>query len=447
MPHILVIDDEPQHRNMLGRVLANEGYSVQTAENCKNGLKLIEKNLFHAIFLDVKLPDGNGVELTKSIKQEHPETEIILFTAYGNIQDGVQAIKNGAFDYLVKGDDNDKILPLLNKAVDKATLQFKIKDLQSKLSGNINFEYIIGKSEEINEAINLAKRVAPTNATVLLTGETGTGKEVFAKAIHNTSNRSGKAFTAINCSAFSREILESELFGHKAGSFTGAIRDKKGLIEETNNGTLFLDEIGEMHPDLQAKLLRVLENGEYLKVGDTKPYKADVRIIAATNRNLQEECNKGNFRLDLFYRLSTFQIRLPSLNERKKDIPLLAGFFLQHYATILKKRIIGMEDGFVEKLKNHNWKGNIRELKNVIERACILTNKELLETDGLPFEFRFELSSTSNQQTPFSLQEVEKLHIQKVLDYTGSNKTKAAELMGIGLTTLYRKMEEYHIEK
>lgn len=444
MTQILIIDDEPQHRQMLVRVLANEGHEVQSAENIKSGIKLIEKSSFHVIFLDVKLPDGNGVELTKTLKLQYPETELILYTAFGKISDGVQAIKNGAFDYLVKGDDNDKILPLLNKAVDKAILQLKIKELQCKLTGNITFENIIGKSEEIKEAVDLAKRVAPTNATVLLTGETGVGKEVFAQAIHNASDRNGKAFIALNCSAFSREILESELFGHKAGSFTGATRDKKGLIEEANNGTLFLDEIGEMHSDLQSKLLRVLENGEYLKVGDTKLYKVNVRVIAATNRNLKEECNKGNFRLDLFYRLSAFQIHIPSLNQRKKDITLFANFFLQNFSTILKKKITGMEEGFVEKLKNHDWKGNIRELRNVIERACILANGELLEKNNLPFEFRFE-PNLSHSGTTFSLQESEKLHIQKILEYTNGNKTKAAELLNIGVTTLYAKIKEYNL--
>ena len=385
------------------------------------------------------------MEATKTIKEKYPETEIILLTAYGNIPDGVTAMKNGAFDYLVKGDDNNKIIPLLSKAMDKALLQFTVKELHTKLSGKYSFENIIGKSKEIKEAIDLAKKVAPTDATVLLTGETGTGKEVFAQAIHKGSKRNSKPFVALNCSAFSREILESELFGHEAGAFTGAIRDKKGLIEEAHTGTLFLDEIGEMSPDLQSKFLRVLESGEYLRVGDSKSHKADVRIIAATNRNLKEECDKGNFRLDLYYRLSAFQIHLPTLNERRGDIPELAKEFLEHFSAKLNRRFSGMEHDFIEKLKAHNWQGNVRELKNVIERACILESGERLTVSSLPFEFQINNIPSGGTSSVHLLSEVEKQHIQKILHYTKANKTETARLLGIGLTTLYRKIEEYNI--
>ncbi len=442
---VLIIDDEPQMRQMLARLLASEGYEVTQSENIKSGLKAQERNFFPVVLCDVKLPDGNGVEATKILKEKYPETEIILLTAYGNIHDGVQAIKNGAFDYLVKGDDNNKIIPLLSKAMDKALLQFTIRELQTKLNGKYSFENIIGKSNEIKEAIELAKKVAPTDATVLLTGETGTGKEVFAQAIHKGSKRNAKSFVALNCSAFSKEILESELFGHKAGAFTGAIRDKKGLIEEAHTGTLFLDEISEMSPDLQSKLLRVLENGEYFKVGDTKPHKVDVRIIAATNRNLKEECDKANFRLDLFYRLSAFQIQLPTLNERKSDMPELATHFLEHFSAKLNKRFSGMENDFVEKLKAHHWQGNVRELKNVMERACILESNETLTVKSLPFEFQINNIPSGTASSAHSLSEVEMQHIRKILHYTKGNKTETARLLGIGLTTLYRKIEEYKI--
>lgn len=335
---ILIIDDETQLRQMLTRLLLAEDYSVIQAENVKIGLKELEKNQPLLVLCDVKLPDGNGVEITKNIKLKYPDTEVILLTAYGTIHDGVQAIKNGAFNYLVKGDDNNKILPLVSKAIEKAKLQFKIKELQTKLAGGLTFENIIGNSDEIQKVIHLAQKVAPTNASVLLTGETGTGKEIFAQAIHNASQRAGQPYIALNTSAFSREILESELFGHKAGAFTGALRDKKGLLEEADKGTLFLDEIGEMSPNLQAKLLRVLESGEFLKVGETKAQKVDVRIIAATNRNLQEEAETGHFRLDLYYRLAAFQIQLPSLNERRKDIPVLAQYFLAVFSNKLNKK-------------------------------------------------------------------------------------------------------------
>lgn len=438
---VLIIDDEDKLRSLLIKIIAIEGYEVFEAADLKSGFKKIETNAPFVILCDVKLPDGNGVDFVAKVKSKYPEIEIILLTAYGNIPDGVQAIKNGAFDYIVKGDDNNKIIPLLSKAIEKASLQFKIKALLQKLTGGITFLNIIGKSDEIKQAITLAQKVAPTDTTVLLTGETGTGKEVFAQAIHNESNRNQNAFVALNCSAFSREILESELFGHKAGAFTGAIRDKKGLVEEAEKGTLFLDELGEMPIDLQAKLLRFLESGEYHKVGDTKLYHSDVRIIAATNRNLKEESNNGKFRLDLFYRLATFQIQIPSLNQRKKDIPLLADFFLGVYNLKLKKNITQMSDEFVEKLKSHHWQGNVRELRNVMERACLLANNEALEVGDLPFEFQFETQKIENNS--FLLQEIEKQHIQKVLLYVQNNKTKAAELLGIGQTTLYAKIKEF----
>ena len=286
--------------------------------------------------------------------------------------------------------------------------------------------------------------MAPTNATVLLLGETGTGKEVFAQAIHNGSLRALKPFMALNCSAFGKELLESEIFGHKAGAFTGAIKDKKGLIEEASTGTLFLDEVGEMHIDLQAKLLRVLETNEFIKVGDTKPTRVDVRVIAATNRDLQQQVKEGKFREDLFYRINVFTILLPALRDRKKDIPVLAAFFLQLYAQKINTRLDGMSKDFTARLQQHDWKGNIRELKNVIERAVILAGSDTLMVDSLPLEMQ-QLHYGQQTLSAFDLASVEKLHIQRVLIYTKGNKTETAKLLNIGLTTLYRKIEEYSL--
>lgn len=299
----------------MARIISLEGFDVLQAADCKSGLKKAEHNDFDIILCDVKLPDGNGVELTTTLKEKYPATEIILLTAYGNIPDGVQAIKNGAFDYIVKGDDNNKIIPLIHKAIDKGRLTKRIIDLENRVERKYSFDTIIGESKRVNEAIDLAKKVAPLDTTILLTGETGTGKEVFANAIHQSGNRKDKSFVAVNCSAFSHDLLESEMFGHKAGAFTGAIIDKKGLFEEADKGTIFLDEIGEMPLDLQAKLLRVIENGEFIKVGESKVTKVDVRIIAATNRDLLKEIEAGHFREDLYYRLSIFSIKLPSLRE------------------------------------------------------------------------------------------------------------------------------------
>lgn len=425
------------------RIIRLEGFDVTEAASCKEALKKLEHNEADIILCDVKLPDGNGVELIKEIKRKYPAGEIILLTAYGNIHDGVQAMKNGAFDYITKGDDNDKIIPLLHRAMEKVQLHKKVEQLQKQLSLKYSFESIIGDSAPLQQAVSLAKKVSVTDTTVLLLGETGTGKEVFAQAIHNNGSRRSKSFIAINCSAFTKELMESELFGHKAGAFTGAIKDKKGLFEEADGGTLFLDEIAEMPAELQAKLLRVLESGEFIKVGDTKTIRVNVRIIAATNRDLQKEIEAGHFRSDLFYRLSVFQILLPPLRERINDIPLLAAHFASVSAAKTNKPNPVLQKDYLEALQHYNWPGNIRELKNIIERSVILNDNEQLAVQNLPMEL--QAVAHTRFSSAFDLAAVEKQHIQKVLVYTNGNKTEAAKLLNIGLTTLYRKIEEYHI--
>jgi DNA-binding NtrC family response regulator len=406
----------------------------------------MERNAIDVLICDVKLPDGNGVDFVTQVKQKFPAIEIILLTAYGKISDGIQAMKNGAFDYITKGDDNDKIIPLLNKAFEKVQMYHRIQELEKKVGKTYDFNNILGTSSQILEAIALAKKVAPTDATVLLLGETGTGKEVFAQAIHSGSKRSSKAFIALNCSAFSKDLLESELFGHISGAFTGAQKDKKGLIESANNGTLFLDEIGELPLELQAKLLRFLEAGEFIKVGDHKTTRVNVRIIAATNRNLLDEINEGNFREDLYFRLSGFKILLPNLRDRKKDINLLAKYFLERFAQKNNPIVKRMSDEFLEHLQLHSWKGNIRELKNIIERSVILAEGEELQLIDLPIELQSnQLKNSDKTISAFDLASIEKLHIQRVLIHTKGNKTETARLLNIGLTTLYRKIEEYGI--
>lgn len=449
MHRILIIDDEEKIRTLLSRIISLEGFDIIQAPDLKTGWRKLELNEVDVLLCDVKLPDGNGVEFSKLVKEKFPAIEIILLTAFGNIPDGVQAIKNGAFDYITKGDDNNKIIPLLYKASEKVKLNKRVIQLEKQLDQKLSFENIIGKSKLIKQALESAKKVANTDATVLLTGETGTGKEVFAQAIHQASKRNKNNFIAVNCSAFSKELLENELFGHKAGAFTGATKDAKGIFEEANNGTVFLDEIGEMPLDLQAKLLRVLESGEFLKVGDNKPIKTDVRIIAATNRDLQKEILSGNFREDLYYRINIFNITLPALRERTVDIEELANYFLTVFATKTNKKIKRISADYLEALKLHSWKGNIRELRNVIERSIILVDGEELTVDSLPNEFQ---QSTSNPQqsakplSAFELASAEKIHIQKVMNYTNGNKTETAKLLNIALTTLYRKLEEYKIK-
>ena len=440
---ILIIDDEEQLRCLICRVIALEGYSVAEASNIKSALKILEREITDVILCDVKLGDGNGVEFTKSIKEKYPLTEIILLTAYGNIPDGIQAMKNGAFDYIIKGDDNAKIIPLLEKAFEKVSLQKRVVSLENQVIKKYNFHNIIGTSASIKKSIELAGKVAPTNTTILLLGETGTGKEVFAQAIHNASSRSGKSFLALNCSAFSKELLENEMFGHKAGAFTGGSNDKNGLIEEANEGTLFLDEIGEMPLDLQSKFLRVLESSEFIKLGDTKVTTVNVRIIAATNRDLREEVKNNKFREDLYYRLNVFAITLAPLRERKEDILLLAEYYIVHFSSKINKKLKGLTSEAATLLKKYNWNGNVRELKNVIERAAILENGELITKESLPFEMQTFEKSDDNST---SLSQVEKFHIHKVLQQTNGNKAETARLLDIGISTLYRKLDEYNIK-
>ena len=447
MSKILIIDDEVQIRTLLTRMMELEGYDVCQAGDCRVALRQLELQTPDVALCGVFLPDGNGVDLVLAIKKAAPNVEVILLTAHGNIPDGVQAIKNGAFDYITKGDDNNKIIPLISRAVEKARMNVRLEKLEKKVGQTYSFDSILGESKVLKDAVSLAQKVSGTDVPVLLTGETGTGKEVFAQAIHYSSKRARQNFVAVNCSSFSKELLESEMFGHKAGSFTGALKDKKGLFEEANNGTIFLDEIGEMAFELQAKLLRILETGEYIKIGDTKPTRVNVRIIAATNRNLSQEIVAGRFREDLFYRLSVFQIHLPPLRERAGDIRLLAKAFIKSFAEQLARPVVEIAPAFLEALDSQPWKGNIRELRNVIERSMIVCESGYLDIADLPFDIQNAHYEHSNDSSPgsFELSAMERRHIARVLEYTKGNKTEAARLLKIGLTTLYRKIEEYKI--
>jgi len=441
---ILVIDDEVQLRKALSRIIELEGYEVFQAETAVKGLRILENEPeILLVICDVKLPDINGMEVLQTIRSGYPRCEVILLTAYGTIPDSVQAMKLGAFDYITKGDGDEQILVILEKAMEKARMQCRIIELENKLEARYSFDRIVGKSKSITETIDLVKKVAPTDSTILIEGETGTGKELFAQSIHTASPRRNKPFVAVNCSAFPKELLESEVFGHKRGSFTGANYDKKGLFEEANEGTLFLDEVGDMHPDLQAKLLRVIENQTFTRIGDTRPIRVNVRIIAATNRDLLKESREGNFRNDLYYRLSVFRFTLPALRDRKEDIPLLVNTFISIYAFKTKKKIEGVTDTLLEKLMAYHWPGNTRELKNIMERAVILSENPTLTQDLLPVEILFPQEDAAGQHA--TLEEIEKVHIIKMLAYTRGNKSKAAEKLGIGVPTLYRKLREYKL--
>lgn len=445
MKTVLIIDDEEKLRGLLSRIIKSEGFDVMEAGDCKSGIKKLEHKKIDVVLADVKLPDGNGVELLKKIKNSHPAIEVILLTAYGNIGDGIQAMKNGAFDYLVKGDDNEKIIPLLHRAMEKSQLQQRVYDLEERISKKFSFDTIVSKSKSIQQSIALAQKVSPNDTSVLLTGETGTGKEVFAQAIHQASMRSKKNFVALNCSAFGKELLESELFGYKQGAFTGAVKDKRGLLEEANEGTLFLDEIGEMPLELQAKLLRVLETNEFIKLGDTKSIRSNFRLIAATNKDLKSESEASRFRSDLYFRLNVFEIHLPPLRERAKDIEPLVQCYVEMFSIKLNKKTLSFDENFLEKLQAYTWPGNVRELKNIIERCAILAETNELTVELLPYDILQPLANSSNLSV-YSMASIEKLHIQKILNHTKGNKAEAARLLEIGIATLYRKLDELKIQ-
>jgi len=442
---VLIIDDEPGLRRVLARVLEYEGYAVLQAPDARRGLETLQQHAADvlAVLCDVKLPDAHGVDLLPRLKAQAPQAEVILLTAFGTIADGVQAMKLGAFDYLTKGDSDDQLLVVVARAVEKARLQRRVADLEKQVGAQHSFASMIGPSAALQQAKALAERVAPTEAAVLLEGPTGSGKELFAQAIHQASGRHSKPFVAVNCSAFPRELLESELFGYRKGAFTGAGADKKGLFEAASGGTLFLDEIGELDIALQAKLLRALEVQEFTKLGDTRPTRVNVRLVAATNRNLKQEADAGHFRADLYYRLSGFVVPVPPLSARRDDIVPLAQHFLQLYAAKLRKRLRGMDADFVQQLVRYDWRGNVRELKNVLERAVILADEELLTADTLPPEFQAGPADAGAADDPHSLRAMEKRQIRQVLSHTAGNKTEAARLLGIGVKTLYRKLLEY----
>jgi two-component system NtrC family response regulator len=370
--HILLIDDDERLSRILADLFELEGYEVTIAQNGAEGMRLAQEREFTVVIADVRLPDINGIELVGKLKNIAPAMEIIVLTAHAEVRDGVEAMKNGAFDYALKTGDHEQLLLTVARAGEKAHLQSAVKELQKQLASQDAFGAIIGVAPALQEAITMARHAAHTDIPTLLLGETGTGKEVFARAIHNAGNRAKKQFVALNCSAIPADLLESELFGYQKGAFSGAVRDKRGLIEEAHEGTLFLDEIGEMPLALQSKLLRVLETRKFGRVGSTELLDIDFRIIAATNVNPREEIASGRFRADLYYRLEGFTIVLPALRDRPEDIPILAQYFLTMFAAKYQKNVLSMSPDFVQALMPRRWKGNVRELRNSIERAVVM---------------------------------------------------------------------------
>jgi len=450
---ILVVDDDPSDLDVIAESLEREGYDVAKAESGKEALRLIESENFNLIITDLKLPDIDGMEILRRAKAEIPHVQVIVLTGYGTIEGAVEAMRSGAFHFLQKPVDIVILRETVKRALEKQELELRNIYLMEQAQERYRFENLIGKSKAMQEIFRQIRRVAPTRANVLIIGETGTGKELIARAIHQHSPRRDKPFVAVNCAAIPKELLESELFGHEKGAFTGAVRQKAGYFELADGGTLFLDEIGDMSPDLQAKLLRAIETKEFWRVGGTRPIEVDVRIIAATNRDLEEAVRKGEFREDLYYRLKVFTIRVPPLRERREDIPLLVQHFIKEICEQNGMEPLKITREAMDKLINYDWPGNVRELRNVIESAVITATSDTIDVDDLPEEIRGggrraeeEDDSRIDVRVGMSMDEIEKEAIRKTLQMTGGNKTKAANILKIGLRTLYRKIKQYGLE-
>ena len=438
---ILVVDDEAIIRDSLREWLNDAGYEVFTAENGPQALKTIGREEPRIVIADLVMPGMDGIELMKRAKEISPDIEVIITTAYGSIPTAITAIKEGAYDYIQKPFCPERTEILIEKLVERQRLIKENLSLHQKLEERYRFENIIAKSSRMQQVIEAIKVVATSNATVLITGETGTGKELVARAIHSQSPRRGKPFVAVSCAALPESLLESELFGHEKGSFTGAYAQKKGRFEFAHRGTLFLDEIGEMSANIQVHLLRVLEEKEFSRVGGNEPTKVDVRVISATNREIKEAVSKGQFREDLYYRLNVVNIELPPLRERREDIPLLAHLFLKKFALENNKEISGFSAEATDFLLRYDWPGNVRELENAIERAVILAQKPAIGIDDLPQQTPVAQSLTLEK----NLRQVEKNHIMNVLVQSRGNYTEAAKALGISRMTLYNKAKAYGI--
>lgn len=437
---ILVVDDEAIVRESLGDWLKDVGYQVFTAENGHKALEVIEREKPGIMITDLVMPGMDGIELMKRAKAQQPKIEVIIITAYASIPTAITAMKDGAYDYIEKPFCPERAELLVKKLAEHQELVEENLSLRQRLEDRYRFENIITKSAKMQRLIELIKVVGKSNATVLVTGESGTGKELVARAIHSQSHRHNKSFIAVSCAALPESLLESELFGHEKGSFTGAYAQKKGKFEFANGGTLFLDEIGEMSANIQVHLLRVLEEKEFTRVGGNEPLRVDVRVISATNKDLRKAIEKQEFREDLYYRLNVVNIELPPLRERKEDIPLLAEHFLNKFASENRKEITGFSPDAIEFLLDYDWPGNVRELENAVERAVILAQDSIITAADLPQE---SMSLTSPATPRKSLKEVEKGHILNVLRETGENYSAAARILGISRMTLYKKAREY----
>ncbi len=444
---ILVVDDEVQVREMLRRNLTQMGgFPVDVASNGVEALEKIEKDIFDLVLTDLRMPEMDGIELLKSIKANRPDILVIIMTAYGSIETAVEAIKKGADDYITKPIDFNDLLLHISKAEKESLLLRENRLLRMEVRKKFEFSNIIGKSKRIQEIFSLIEKVAPSSSTVMIYGGSGTGKELVAKAIHYHSPRAEGPFVPFNCGAIPETLVESELFGHTKGAFTGAIQAKRGLFEEADGGTIFLDEIGTLPAAAQVKLLRVLQEKEVMRVGSTERAKIDVRVIAATNENLEAKMKQGRFRDDLFYRLQVFPISLPDLKDRQEDIPLLANHFLEVFTKTAQKEIKGISREAMNFLIDYHWPGNVRELENVIERAVIMSDQEYLTPRDLPDYLREEYTNLVKKglKARKSLDEIKDEYISEILKETGGSKKAAADILKVNPRTLYRFEKKVH---
>jgi two-component system response regulator AtoC len=449
---ILIIDDEENMLHMLKTLLSKEGYEVVTATNGTEGLERIETDSFDTILCDIRMPEMDGLSFLKAAKEKNPDSTIIMMSAYGTIDLAVEAMKHGAYDYVSKPFKPDEIILTLKKAEERERLRKENIFLKKEIKKEFGFENMITKNDKMFQIFETIHKISDYDTSVLIIGESGTGKELVAKAIHYNSKRNGKPFIAINCGAIPENLLESELFGYVKGAFTDAYQNKKGLFEEANGGTLLLDEIGELPSNLQVKLLRALQEGEVRKIGDTKQIKLDVRIIAATSRNLAQEARKNNFREDLFYRLNVIQIDLPPLRERREDIPLLVNHFINRYNEKHHLKVKNISSAALNILVEYDWQGNIRELENAIERAIILSESSCIEVSALPPDIRksetFEDKELGNDE--YSIKKIhlimEEQLIRKALNKTNGNRTQASKLLEISHPSLLSKMKGFGIK-
>jgi two-component system response regulator HydG len=448
-PKILIVDDEFSHRQMLKAVLSTEGYEIQQAEDGESAIKAVEERFYDLILMDVRMSGIGGIEASRKIKEISPGIPIIIMTAYASVNTAVDALKSGAYDYLTKPLDIDELKILVDKALRYRQLEQENLYLKEQLKDRFDFSNIIGRSKEMKKLLETVALVAPTEAIVLILGESGTGKELIAKAIHQNSPRKDRPFIEVNCAALPETLLESELFGHEKGAFTGATARRQGRFHLAHKGSIFLDEIAEMSSTTQAKILRVLQEREFEPVGSSETVKVDTRIIAATNKNLQERIKEGRFREDLYYRINVVNLSVPALRDRYDDILLLADFFLKQYAEKNRRLVKGFTPKAMDLLMRHDWLGNVRELENVVERGVILARGDMITPSEFPDNIqKLDLGNkeTKIDLTPGrTLKDVEKDMIIRTLEETGGNRTRSAKILGISRRTLQLKLKEYGI--